>query len=463
MSQNIIIIGGGISGLALLHYLKQRYGREDGVNILLLEKDARLGGTIRSIQKDGNLFETGPNGFLDSKPRASALMKELGLEGSLARADQASKVRYLSVQNTLHAFPLNPRGFLSFKLLTPFEKLRVFGEWFVPKGRNPDESVYDFGKRRFGEQFARVFLDPMVSGIYGGDARRVILRTVFPKIYHLEQEHGSLFKALVKTRRVQQGREGSALGVPAGTLTAPRQGMARLIEAIGTRYREHVLLNQDVVSVAGGQHHYRIRLRDGRELTADDLFVCAPAYSAGPMLKGVSEKMAAALGRIDYAPLAVVGLVVPLKCLAARPKGYGYLVPSSERKEVLGVLFESNIFPGRCGEDRMLFRVMVGGARHPRILNKTQEELVGLALNEITLGTGAGGRRPVLAGEDVEEVFFTPWERAIPQYDLEHRAAVDIIEEELRGRPRLHLVANYWKGVSLNDCIENAYQAARLL
>lgn len=459
MPKNIVIIGGGISGLALLHYLKQKYSRRDDVQIILLEKNDHLGGTICSLKKDGSLFETGPNGFLDSKPRTPELIKDLGLKDSLVRANEESKIRYLSVHNTLHPFPINPQSFLSFKLFTPLEKLRIFREWFVAKGNNPSESVYDFGKRRFGEKFARLFLDPMVSGIYGGDARRTVLKAVFPKIYQLEQEHGSLFKALMKTRKTREAKDNS-MGSPAGTLTSLRHGMAQLIEAIGKRYQEHIRPRREVVSISCSQNQYKILSRAGRPLAADDLFVCVPAYSAGPMLKNVDGKMAAELEKIFYAPLVVVGLVIPLKHFTVRPKGYGYLIPSSEGKEVLGVLFESNIFPGRCREDQMLFRVMIGGVRHPHILDKTKEQLTDLAFNEIRLRTGAGGQR-VLVREDLDEIFFVPWKKAIPQYDLEYSAAVDIIEKELCRHPRLHLVANYLKGVSLNDCIENAYQAAR--
>jgi len=204
MSKNIIIIGGGISGLALLHYLKQKYIDREDIHIQLLEKNERLGGTIGSAKKNGCLYETGPNGFLDSKKRTLKFVQELDLEKCLVKADEDSKIRYLSVGNKLHRLPLGPKDFLSFKLLNPLEKIRVLGEYFIPKRCDPDESVYDFGKRRLGEKFSKIFLDPMVSGIYGGDARNANLKSVFPGIYALEEEYGSLVKAMIRIRRARK-------------------------------------------------------------------------------------------------------------------------------------------------------------------------------------------------------------------------------------------------------------------
>jgi oxygen-dependent protoporphyrinogen oxidase len=459
MKKHIVIIGGGISGLATLHYLKQKYIHDNKhVELLLLEKNDHLGGTIRSISKEGCLFETGPNGFLDSKKRTLDLVKDLGLDNALVKADQQSKVRYLSVNNTLHQLPSSLKTFLSFKLLNPLEKFRILGEFFVPKKSDPAESVYDFGKRRLGEKFSKVFLDPMVSGIYGGDARSANLKSVFPKIYALEEEYGSLFKAMIMIRKAKKG-SGSGMGAPAGELTSFQNGVAQLIEAAGTKYKESIRLDQDIKMISSQNDQYVIYSNDGQRYTADELFLCAPAYSAGPMIKDVSPRLSQELTKIHYAPIAVVGLVCPLEYFSKKPCGYGYLIPSSEEKEVLGVLFEGNIFPGRCREGQVYLRVMIGGARHPDILSKTREELVHLAVEEMDAllgkkGEGGGKGNP-------RELFFKPWPKAIPQYDLVYCEAKKAIEDELRNIPNLHLVANYLNGVSLNDCIESAFQGAQ--
>ena len=456
MNKKIIIIGGGISGLALLHYLKQKYHQQGQVEILLLEKNDHLGGTIRSIFKDKCLFETGPNGFLDSKKRTLDLIRELELEGTLVKANQESKIRYLSVNNTLHQLPSSLKTFLSFKLLNLTEKLRILGEFFIPKKSDPRESVYDFGKRRLGEKFSEVFLDPMISGVYGGDARNTNLKAVFPRIYALEEEHGSLFKAMIKIRRRNKS-SGNGTGISTGTLTSFQNGIAELIDALGKRHQANIRLNQEIKEISSKENQYTITSADGRSLSADELYFCTPAYSAGSMLENVNHRLSCALSKVNYAPMAVVGLVYPSECFSKKPKGYGYLIPSSEKSQVLGVLFEGNIFSGRCREDQILFRVMIGGARHPDILSKTKKELIQMAVNEIETLMGEKGKE----NRDPQEIFFMPLAKAIPQYDLPYCEIKETIEDELKEIPNLHLVANYLNGVSLNDCIENAYQGAQ--
>jgi len=458
MKKQIVIIGGGISGLALLHYLKQKYIQHDHVDICLLEKNDHLGGTIRSIVKEGCLFETGPNGFLDSKKRTLDFVKDLDLESALVKAHQESKIRYLSVDDALHQLPSSPKEFLSFKLLNLPQKIRVLSEFFIPKKNDPNESVYDFGKRRFGERFSEIFLDPMVSGVYGGDARRANLKAVFPRIYALEEEYGSLFKAMMKIRKTKKGK-GDGIGAPTGTLTSFQNGVVQLIDAAEKKYQSNIRLNQEIKSVLRQGNQYTILSADGQRYTADELFFCAPAYSVGPMIKDVNDKLSQCLAKINYAPMAVIGLVYSRQYFSEKPKGYGYLIPSSEGKEVLGVLFEGNIFPGRCRDDQVLLRVMIGGARFPDILCKSQDELISLAVKEVESLRGANGNGGVSGNP--QELFFASWSKAIPQYDLAYCDAKKTIEDELKTIPNLHLVANYLNGVSLNDCIESAYQGAQ--
>lgn len=475
MSKSIVIIGGGISGLAVLHYLKQKYSARTDVEILLLEKGATAGGTIRSVVKNGCLFEAGPNGFLDSSPlrgpngqrepngkgRTLEFVAELGLAGELVKAGRDAQVRYICLNNVLHPFPMSPAGFFGFRPMRLREKLRVFAEPFVARGTDPGESVYAFGARRLGEKFSQLFLDPMVSGIYGGDARETVLKAAFGRIYELEQQYGSLFKAMIKTRKSAKSnakkreKERAAAGAPAGTLTSFRRGQSEMIAALCRRYSEHIRLNQEVVKVSRDQGRFTVTCADARVYGADELFVSAPAYQAAAFLEDIAPALAGPLRQIRYSPLAVIGLVFDRKAFPNPPAGFGYLIPSSENKKVLGVLWESNIFPNRCPEDQILMRVMLGGARHPDILSRSREELTAYALAEVraTLKP-ASDAAPV-------ETFYIQWPKAIPQYDRACVEAERALEEELKKWPGLHLVANYRKGVSLNDCIENAYHSAR--
>ncbi len=456
MKKRIVIIGGGISGAALLHYLKQTRKNDD---IVLIEKNTQLGGTIQSLNRKGYLFETGPNGFLDSKPRTLEFIKELGLENSVIRADEAAKNRYISLVDTLHALPSSPKSFLSSKLLNPLEKVRILGEFFISRGNDPQETVYAFGKRRLGKKFSQIFLDPMVSGVFGGDARKTNLKAAFPRIYQLEQEYGSLFKAMIQIRKTKKAKGNSqdkTVGSPTGALTSLSNGLSQIIQAIEDRYKENICFDSSIETVFEKDGHYEVFCTGDERYIADELFLCTPAYNAASILKSVSEPLYTELMKISYAPMAVIGLIFPAKYFSEKPKGYGYLIPSSENKEILGVLFESDIFSGRCHEDQVLLRVMIGGARNPEALNRSKEELLALAMGEI---------KPLMGGDFTEmgpeETFFIRWEKAIPQYDNVYCKAIKAVGSQLEKTPKLHLVANYLNGVSLNDCIENAYKAAK--
>jgi oxygen-dependent protoporphyrinogen oxidase len=225
-----------------------------------------------------------------------------------------------------------------------------------------------------------------------------------------------------------------------------------LTDALAHRYRNDIRFNQEVKRVTRLPGRFAVTT-SGAPYEADEVFICAPAYQAAAMMREMSPTIARELEKIRYSPMAVIGLVFPRKAFASPPQGFGYLIPSGEGKEVLGVLFESNIFPGRCGKEEILLRIMVGGARHLDILSKSCEALTALALKEVqtTLKTEAS---PM-------ETFFAQWPKAIPQYDAGYVAAERELEEELKKWHGLYLVANYRKGVSLNDCIENAYQSAQ--
>ena len=205
MNKQILVIGGGISGLSVLHNLKKKYAADPHIQVRLLEKNGYAGGTARTKKYPHCLFEEGPNGFLDSKKSTLQLAQELGIDGDLLPAHHQSAIRYICLKNKLHKLPHNPAGMFKFKPFSLYDKIRFPLEFFVPKGTTPNETVYDFGKRRIGENFSRLFLDPMVSGIFGGDARNMDLKSAFPRIYEIEQTYGSLIKGMIALSPVPKG------------------------------------------------------------------------------------------------------------------------------------------------------------------------------------------------------------------------------------------------------------------
>ena len=449
--KRIAVIGGGISGLSVLHYLNQR-NTERALDLCLFEKNASSGGTIATQRKNDCIFEAGPNGFLDSNERTLQLVKEVDAERFLVRASEVHADRFISLDGWLLALPTDPKEFFRFKALSLWDKLRVSLEYFIGKGKKDPETIYKFGVRRFGRKFTELFLDPMVSGVFGGDVKKLNLRLAFPRIYDMEQLHGSLIKAMLKAQKAKQRGEEVNSVMPRGKLTSFTSGMGCLIGSLQEKYKEQIHFGKQVVSVTYADNRYKIALEDRTEY-ADEVYLCTPAYVTQRIVKEMWPELAKDLGKIYYAPVAVVNLVFWKELLEVIPQGFGYLVPSLEKRAVLGVLFENNIFPGRCPDDKFMFRVMIGGANHPDVVKLTEKELVQMAKREILAHFNVKG--------DAQDISVKLWDKGIPQYDQVYYEAIQSIERKMSLPKNLHLVANYLNGIAMNDCINNAYRAVQ--
>ena len=356
MQKQILVVGGGISGLAVLHYLKKKYASRTDVQIKLLEKSTNPGGTIQSIRQNQFLFECGPNGFLSSKPNTLEFIKELELEKSLLAAKKESKERFILLNGILHRIPLDPLSFFTFKPLSISDKFRIFKEIFIAQGNDPNETVYDFGKRRLGERFAELFLDPMVSGVFGGDARKLNLKSAFPRIYEIEQTYGSLFRGMfhLAMRKRSNAVERRINVGPKGTLMSFENGMGELTDTLYSKYKDSIYLNEEVGFIKKANNRFIVQTNQ-REYSCDEIFICTPAYSAAQILYEFNKVLTEELRKISYASIAVIGLVYKRDAFSVLPKGFGYLIPTKEGKAVLGVLFSSNIFENRTDENHILF------------------------------------------------------------------------------------------------------------
>ncbi len=488
-------MGGGIAGLTTALHLKDRAGEiPGGVEVLVLEGSDRPGGNIQTDRFDGFTIERGPNGYLDNVPTTPALVRRLGLEGRVQRADESAANRYLYRAGKLHLLPSGPIGFLTSPVLSLPGRLRVFAEPFSPKRPDGvDESVFEFASRRIGGEAASVLIDAMVSGVFAGDVRELSLASSFPKMAAMEEEHGGLMRALLARMRKRRAarrqvrarrrrgekvddlvQPGGPAG-PGGTLTSFRGGLDVLPTALAQELGDSVRLEVGAVSVErtggetvaaaldGGSEDGRgesmtpwsVRTSDGGVIPADVVVLAVPSSRARGLLDDLDEGLAGAVGEIRTAGLAVIALAFEEADLGGAPDGFGFLVPREAGPRILGCLWDSSIFPGRAPKGRALLRVMIGGAHDPEAVAEKEEVLVSRALTDLgtTMGVGA---QPLFS-----RVY--RWPLGIGQYTLGHQDRLDRIHRRLEKLPNLYLAGSSYYGISMNSCIERAGEQAEAI
>ena len=486
--KRVVVIGGGISGLTTALHLKDRAAElPSGVEVLVLEASDRPGGNIRTDRVDGFIIENGPNGYLDNVPATAALVRRLGLEAQLQRADESAAARYLYRDGRLHLLPSGPVAFLKSPVLSLPGRLRVLGEPFAkrrPEG--VDETIFHFASRRIGEEAASILIDAMVSGVFAGNVHELSLASSFPKMAAMEEEHGGLVRAMLARmrgrraakREVEERRlrgenvekltqPGGPAG-PGGTLTSFRQGLDTLPNAAARELGDSVRYGVEAVAVEmGGEGDnlsggdgprgdsaagWFVRSTAGERVFADAVVVAVPSPRAESLLKELDEELSSTVGRIRTAGLAVVALAFDAAAMGGPPEGFGFLVPRGTGPRILGCLWDSSIFPGRAPEGKVLLRAMIGGSHDPEAVRESEATLVSRVRSDLeaTMGLGAD---PLFA-----RVY--RWPLGIGQYTVGHQDRMDTAHERLRDLPGLWVSGSSFYGISMNSCIEKAGEQA---
>ncbi|RKX22493.1 MAG: protoporphyrinogen oxidase, partial [Candidatus Zixiibacteriota bacterium] len=453
---DLAIIGGGISGLSALHFLRRK---KPEMNIRLFESDSKLGGTIGTDYIDRYSFDHGPNGFLDREPLTLQLCEELGLRNQLERAGEKANKRFILRKGKLREVPLSPAKFLSSDILSLRGKLRLLMEpvSFGP-GDIPDESIYDFARRHIGKEAADYLVQPMVSGIFGGRADRLSLKSCFPIMVAMEKEYGSLFKAMIKkssknkAERKKADRAGGP-GGPGGRLTSIRGGLYGLIERFAELYPDFVQPDMPVKSISREEENYLIHFENSQKISAEYIIIATPSYIAAKITKPLSGKLSAALAGIDYAPIAVVCQGYHKSKIKHPLDGFGFVVPLKEKRGVLGSIWTSSIFTNRAPEGYVQFRTMVGGDGDHESLQLPDDKLLSRIESDLNGIIGIEG------APDITTIY--RWKQGIPQYRIGHADIIDEIETELKSLQKIYITGNAYYGIGLNDCVKQSYAIAK--
>ncbi len=450
----VAIVGAGIAGLACAHRLAAAPG---GSDVVVLEASDRAGGHLRTERIDGFLCEWGPNGFLDNAPDTLALVDTLGLGAEVVPSQDQARRRFVFRDGRLRLLPGSPAAFLTSDVLSFGAKLRIAREPFAPPRPDGDETIHAFAARRLGREAADILVDPMVSGIFAGDARQLSLRAAFPKMWELEDQHGGLFRALLARRRRVRA-SGAPVGSPLGRLTSFANGIETLPKALAARLGSRLRLGSPVSSLtraAGTAAAWTIALGSGESLTADHVVIAVPPPAASALLGPLDATLAGTLATIPLAPLVVVALGFDRAALGHPLDGFGFLVPRGQGVRILGALWESSVYPGRAASGHALIRVMTGGAHDPSVADLTDDQLLGLVRGDLLTTMGIRAEPGM--------VRIIRHRNAIPQYTVGHLDRLARIDAALMRLPGLHLTGHGYRGVGINAAIADAVSlAARL-
>jgi protoporphyrinogen/coproporphyrinogen III oxidase len=446
----VVVVGGGIAGLAAAHRLARI---APDAELTLVERDRRLGGKLVTEHDAGYVVEGAADSFLSRKPRGIGLVEELGLTGELVGRRPEHARSFVRRGEELHPLPEGLTGMIPTDLdaLEDGDLLSPEGrQWLAaevdlpPEQERGDESIASFVSRRLGREAYERLVEPLMTGIYGGDGEQLSLQATFPNLRSLELEHGSVLRGL----RLQSP--------PAGEyppFVSFRDGMGVLVDALAaTLSSARVLSGRAAVALRRPPSGWEIELDGGDVVDADGVVLAVPAFVVAALFAELDPELAAEHAAIPYASSAIVTLAYPEDVHSL--DGYGYLVPRAEGSDVLACTWSSSKWDGRAADGRALIRVYVGrfGARD--VTTDSDEELVMRAREEL---------RILEITAEPERTWIHRWPRGMPQYVLGHPGRLERIEAALERHPGLALAGAAYCGVGIPDCIHSGEEAARAL
>ena len=454
---HVVIIGGGVSGLATAHFIQSRLGAQ--VQLTVIESGPRLGGKVANQQFGGHVVDTGPDALLVRVPAMAALLEDLGLGDQIvapaslgAHVWSRGTLRRLPA-GTLFGVPDRLIPLLKSRLLSPKGICRAGLDLVLPRRRqvaqNPqDPSIADLVAPRFGSQVFDRLVEPLLGGVHAGRAAELSAASTVPEIAALARENRSLYLGLRRLRRHAPPPSGAPVLI---TLTG---GLVRLVEALTARLSEADLrLDSTVRLVARDGDGYRIDLLDGSSLAADAVVLATPAFVTAGLLGDLAPDVATVLEQVPYVDVATIWLAYPRSAMGRPLDGTGFLVPPEEGRLLVGCTWSSAKWPHLADKDLVLIRCMVGRRGDRRWLSMDDETLVRRSHEELVEAMG-------LTGGPVDHSI-QRWPQAMPQYLVGHAGRLEALSTALKDLPGLYLTGASYRGVGLASCVADAVRIAK--
>ncbi len=447
ISTKVVIVGGGLTGLTVGYYLKKA-----GIPFVIIEKQNHIGGVISTISEDGFTYETGPNTGVLNNNEIMNLFDSLKDRCTLSVARREANKRYIYFRNQWQALPSGLKQGISTPLFTWNDKLRLLVEPFRRKGKDPNETLSEMVKRRMGQSFLDNAVDPFISGIYAGDPSQLITRHALPKLYKLEQDYGSFIGGAIR-KKTERTSEPNKFTKEVFSCTNGLQSLTDgMYEFIGN---SSVLLNCSRVIVDKSDNSFSTSLNcgDGQmEIKSSFVVMATNAPTLSESLAFIDQKLKDSIETMIYAP--VVLAVAGFKHWDGMPlDAFGGLIPSKADKKVLGVLFPSAIFANRAPKEGALLSIFLGGIRYPNLVDKSDETIRKLVVNELKILMKMDSFEP-----DLFKIF--RHKKAIPQYDISMDNRLYLIGQLEENNSGLFIGGNIRDGIGMSDRIKQAVNIA---
>ncbi len=463
--KRVAVIGGGISGLSLVHRLFELSNRSaEPLEITLFEAANRLGGTIESEKREEFLLEKGPDSFISDKPWALDLCRKLGLESEIIGTRDENRKSFIVKDRKLLEVPqgfylIAPTdigAFLKSGLFSVGGKLRMMFEPFIPRHQNGrDESVGSFIRRRFGRECLDRVGQPMIGGIYTGDPERLSILATMPRFRQMEEKYGSIVRGLLANAKQKKGGFDKASGPRYSLFLSFRDGMETLTKKITEMIPQNsIRLRCGIKKITRmpASDQWKLSTVSGEDLTFDAVCSTVSSKLMARMIQDLDMTLYERLNRINFESVATINFAFNRKDIKHPLNGFGFVVPKTENSALVACSFSSQKFNNRAPEDAVLFRVFAGGVFGKKIFQVGDKELEELACRELRelLGIQA---KPLFSS-------LSRYPDAMVQYELDHLELVSQIENNLNEHKGLFLTGSSYRGVGISDCVKDAGEQA---
>ena len=463
--KKVIIIGGGIAGLAAAYRIQEAINQNAQVSCTVLEGSDRLGGKIHTIRRDGFILERGPDSFISQKPAVVELCKKLGIDSHLMGTKTDHPKTFVYLNNKMITIPdglslMVPTKFMPFITTRLFSwpgKIRMGMDLFLPRRRgNSDESLASFVRRRLGNEALERMAQPLMSGIYASDPETMSLGASFPMFQQVEKKYRSLVLGMLaqKRKRPTTPNPGKISSYkPFSFFLTMKNGLSEIVETLVEQCPNILFRTKaqvDILRKTGNS--WRIWLQTGEELEADAVILSTPANLTARLIEDWAPSIAARLDQIPYVSTAAVALGFDRKTFAHPLRGFGFVVPHIEKRKITACTWVSSKFSGRAPDDRVLLRAFVGGAVNEHLAEQDVETIKSQVRQELREIMGVT-EEPLFC-----EVF--QYKKGNVQYQVHHPQLISEIEKELIDFKGLYLAGSAYKGIGIPDCVKNGTENA---